>query len=116
LSRKKKIFMIVMMTAALGIFVISGFIGRYVFTASTLMRDNEETSLEVIEDWLQEKEYFDLARFRSEYDIERMEIDSSHGEHTIPADLIMADEERDNDTVIMVHGLGWKSPLRLSSG
>ena len=45
-----------MMTAALSIFVISGFIGRYVFTASTLMRDNEETSLEVIEDWLQEKE------------------------------------------------------------
>lgn len=106
MSKKKKIFMIILMTAALGIFIISGFIGHYVFTGSTLMRDNEETSLGSMEDWLQEKEDFDLTRFRSNYDIERVEIDSSHGQHTIPADLIMADEKRDNDTVIMVHGLG----------
>ncbi len=106
MQRKKTVLIIIVLALVLGAFVGSGFMGYYVFTASTRMRDNEETSLEKMENWLQEKEDFDLARFRDNYNIETVKIDSSSGEHKIPADHITAKENQNDAAVIMVHGLG----------
>ena len=59
----------------------------------------------------------DYDVFCSTYTIEKVEITSTFDEHMIPADYIYAlgeEGDKNNPTVILVHGLGGKSLYQLS--
>jgi fermentation-respiration switch protein FrsA (DUF1100 family) len=106
LKKGRKIIIIIGLIIGIGIIVCSYFIGISVFRGGTHLTDKEETSIEKFESWLNERENFNIAEFRSEYTINTINIDSSSGEHQIPADYITKNGDEDKDTVIMVHGLG----------
>ncbi|MDR7855401.1 alpha/beta hydrolase [Tissierella sp.] len=107
---KKKL--LVILTLVLGIFMVlfigaSSFIGLQVFSGSTQLVTSEETKEVSAAFW--EKYDIDYESFSNMYNVEELEITSSFDEHTIPADYIYAIESqssKDNQTVILVHGLG----------
>lgn len=85
----------------------SSFIGLQVFSGSTQLVTSEETKEVSAAFW--EKYDIDYESFSNMYNVEELEITSSFDEHTIPADYIYAIESqssKDNQTVILVHGLG----------
>ncbi|WP_048601973.1 alpha/beta hydrolase [Rubeoparvulum massiliense] len=88
----------------IGFIIISIFTGISVFNGSMQMVTNETTSMKQMEPYLEEQG-LDLAKFRSEYSIETVQITSSLDGHLIPADYITRNGDKDADTVIMVHGL-----------
>lgn len=106
MSLKRKILITVLLMIIAGIIVTTIFIGLAVFDGSTQMTNPETTSLASIESWLEANWDFDVDEFRSRYNIENIMIESTSGDHEIPADYILADGEQNNDTVILVHGLG----------
>lgn len=90
---------------ALLFFSFSLFIGSQVVDGSTQLATNEETT--GVSDSFFEKYGMDYNEFSSKYRIERVEITSTPYGHIIPADHIFAQgADADNDTVILVHGLG----------
>lgn len=88
-----------------GIIGVSYYSGVYVFNGSMQLSNNEETSIENMEEFLV-NDGFDIMGFRRKYNIETVKIKSSSENHIIPADYITVDGDKDKDTVIMVHGLG----------
>ena len=106
MSLKRKILITVLLLVLAGFIATTIFIGLAVFDGSTQMTNPEGTSLESIESWLEANWDFDIDEFRDRYNIENIRIESTSGDHEIPADLILADGEKNNDTVILVHGLG----------
>lgn len=106
MSLKKKVVITVSLMALAGFTATTFFIGMAVFDGSTQMTSPERTSIESIESWLEANWDFNVDEFRSGYTIENIKIESTSGDHEIPADLILADGDRNNDTVILVHGLG----------
>ena len=106
MSLKRKILITVLLLVLAGFIATTIFIGLAVFDGSTQMTNPEGTSLESIESWLEANWDFDINEFRDRYNIENIRIESTSGDHEIPADLILADGEKNNDTVILVHGLG----------
>ncbi|MFW5790878.1 MAG: alpha/beta hydrolase [Bacillota bacterium] len=106
MSFKKKILITVGLMILAGFITTTFFIGLAVFDGSTQMTNPEGTSLASIESWLETNWDFNVDNFRSNYTIEKVEIASTTGDHMIPADLILADGKKNNDTVILVHGLG----------
>ena len=106
MSLKRKILITVLLLVLAGFIATTIFIGLAVFDGSTQMTSPEGTSLASIESWLEANWDFDIDEFRARYNIENIRIDSTSGDHEIPADLILADGEKNNDTVILVHGLG----------
>lgn len=105
----KKILIVVGLILIISIFItviaIFYFSGTGVFNGSMQMVTNETTSIESGKRYL-ESVHFDLEKFKSEYSMETIQINSSLDNHVIPADYIMIDGNKDRDTVIMVHGLG----------
>lgn len=86
---------------------VSYYIGLQVFTASTQLVTNEDTA--GISDNFCEKYQINIENFSDTYAIEKVEIQSTFDEHMIPADYIYAsgfEGNKDNKTVILVHGLG----------
>ena len=106
MSLKKKVVITVSLMALAGFTATTFFIGMAVFDGSTQMTSPERTSIESIESWLEANWDFNVDEFRSGYTIENIKIESTSGDHEIPADLILADGDKNNDTVILVHGLG----------
>lgn len=50
----------------------------------------------------------DMSKYNENgYTLESVEITSTFDGHTIPADYITVDAEKNNDTIILVHGYGW---------
>lgn len=103
---RKKLRMVFLLLIALCAAVFAGFsyfLGSQVVAGSTQLVTPESTSGVKEAFW---KSYdFDLRQFTQTYHIEKVEITSSFDGHTIPADYLYRDE-KDRDTVIMVHGLG----------
>ncbi|MEJ6949968.1 alpha/beta fold hydrolase [Halanaerobiaceae bacterium ANBcell28] len=97
----KKIIIIIGVLIVIGIIGTSYYIGDSVFRGSLQMTDNEGTSLDSVESWVERRE-----NFSKKYVITSIKIDSSSGDHQIPADYIRKNGDTDKDTVIMVHGLG----------
>ena len=106
---KKKTLKIIGIT--LGIIIVIGIIGTCyytgisVFNGSMQMVDNESTGIEKAKAFFKNID-FDLAEFQSKYKIETVQIESSLDGHTIPADYITVNGDKNADTVIIVHGLG----------
>lgn len=106
--QRKKLLKIVLMTVSamlvVAILGISWFMGSSVADGSTRLTTNEKTALnreEQMERWLD-----DVEAFEKKYTIEQIEIPSTFEEHTIPADYITQNGDKNNDTAIIVHGLG----------
>lgn len=95
------ILLIILAVAAGG---IAYYAGGQVFEGSVQMVTNETTALQTGYDYL-EAIRFDFSAFRQNYQIERVEIDSTFDEHIIPADYITSGNPN-SDTVILVHGMG----------
>jgi len=107
--KKKKALTIIGIT--LGLILLIGivgtcyYIGMAVFSNSMQLVDNDSTSFEKAEDYFN-KIGFDLEGFKSKYNIETVQIESSFNGHMIPFDHITVDGNKNKDTIIMVHGLG----------
>ncbi|NLJ84031.1 MAG: alpha/beta hydrolase, partial [Halanaerobiaceae bacterium] len=80
-------------------------VGITMFNNTMQLVDNESTNNEKMYSYLGEVG-FDLEEFTSNYNIEAIYIQSSTGDHLIPADYISQDGDMSKDTVILVHGLG----------
>jgi len=106
--QRKKLLKIVLITVSamlvVAILGIGWFIGSSVVTAATRLTSNEKTALNR-EDRM-ERWFDDVEAFEKKYTIEQIEIPSTFEEHTIPADYITQNEDKNNDTAIIVHGLG----------
>lgn len=105
---KKKITIISVVLVSLLVLVFVAFsvyIGIAVVEGSTQLVTNEETM--GVSDTFWETYNMDYDKFCENYTIQKVELVSSFDGHTIPADLILASEQTENNkTVIMVHGLG----------
>lgn len=106
MSLKRKIIITVSLVIVAGFIATTFFIGLAVFDGSSKMTNPAGTSHASIESWLEANWDFNVDEFRSNYTIENIKIESSSGDHVIPADFILADDDKNNDTVILVHGLG----------
>lgn len=108
MKKKLIITLSVILTAVLLLFAgMSYFIGTQVFNGSTQLVTNEKTSK--VPDGFWEEYNMDYKKFCDTYKIEKIEITSSLGGHVIPADYIYAPQSegnKNNKTVILVHGLG----------
>ena len=95
----------------MGIIIVVGIIGTCyytgisVFNGSMQLVDNESTGIEKAKAFFKKID-FDLAEFQSKYKIDAVQIESSLYGHTIPADYITVNGDKNADTVIIVHGLG----------
>lgn len=109
MMRKKRILAIV--GVIIGLILIAGIIGSCYFTGiavfnnSMQLVDNESTSIETAKDYFKTIN-FNLEEFKSKYEIETVQLESTLDGHIIPADYITAGGDKNADTIIMVHGLG----------
>lgn len=107
---KRKVKIILAVTASILMICFIGasyFMGTQIVLGSTQLVTNEETKGAPDEFW--EAYHMDYDEFTDAYSIEPMELTSSFEGHTIPADYMYAkgyEGNKDNDTVILVHGLG----------
>jgi len=107
---KKKIIIILSVVLAVAVLLFAGmscFIGLQVFSSSTQLVTNESTT-DVPENFWEEYN-LDYKEFCDKYTIEKVEITSSFDGHVIPGDYIYAQQSegnKNNKTVILVHGLG----------
>lgn len=108
MKKRVKVILTAIIVGFIVLFIgISSFIGLQVFSESTQLVTNDETKEIPHNFW---KKYgIDYESFSNTYNVEELEIKSSFGEHTIPADYIYAVESensKDYQTVILIHGLG----------
>lgn len=100
--------LIIIFTIILFLFLgMSYYIGTQVFMGSTQLVTCEDTAR--VGDGFWEKYGMDYGSFCNTYTMEKMEIVSTFDGHMIPADYIYAlgaEGNKDNQTVILVHGLG----------
>lgn len=107
---KKKIIIILSVVLAVAVLLFAGmscFIGLQVFSSSTQLVTNESTT-DVPENFWEEYN-LDYKEFCDKYTVEKVEITSSFDGHVIPGDYIYAQQSegnKNNKTVILVHGLG----------
>lgn len=107
MKKRTKIISIILIFILLLFIAMSYFIGTQVFMGSTQLVTCEDTSN--VKDSFWEKYGMDHEHFCSIYTIEKIEITSTFDGHIIPADYIYAsgsEGNKNNQTVILVHGLG----------
>lgn len=92
---------ILILTAAVAMVFITG---RIVFSNTSQFVSNDTAYFESAMEYFKERG-FDYAELVETYNMEKVELTSSYDGHTIPAELIYADN-KNNDTVILIHGLG----------
>lgn len=108
MKKKGKIILTAVLILLIILFAgMSYFIGTQVFAGSTQLVTNEDTR--GVKDSFWEKYGIDHEAFQRAYRIEGLELKSTFDGHQIPADYIYApgmEGNKDNRTVILVHGLG----------
>ena len=107
MKKRTKILLVIFIVVLLLFLGMSYFIGTQVFMGSTQLVTCEDTSK--VEDSFWERYNMDYDVFCSTYTIEKIEITSTFDGHMIPADYIYTlgeEGNKDNPTVILVHGLG----------
>lgn len=107
MKKRNLIILIVIIVFVLLFLGMSYFIGTQVFMGSTQLVTCEDTT--GVKDTFWEKYNMDYDVFCDTYSIEKIEITSTFDGHIIPADYIYAlgeEGNKDNSTVILVHGLG----------
>lgn len=107
---KSKITVVLLVVLGVAVLLFAGmsyFIGLQVFNGSTQLVTNENT-VDVPDNFWEEHD-MDYMEFCDKYRIEKVELISSFDGHIIPGDYIYAQQSegnRNNKTVVMVHGLG----------
>lgn len=107
MKKRTKILLLIVIVILFLFTGISYFIGMQVFVNSTQLVTCDHTS--EVEDDFWERYHMDYDAFCHTYAIEKIEIISTFDGHMIPADYIYAigkEGNKDNPTVILVHGLG----------
>lgn len=107
MKKRTKVICIIFIIVFILFVGMSCFIGNQIFMASTQLATCEDTAN--VQDGFWDKYNIDYENFCNTYTIEKLEIDSTFDSHKIPADYIYAlgkEGEKDNQTVILVHGLG----------
>lgn len=107
MKKRTKIILVILIVVLALFLGVSYFIGTQVFKGSTQLVTCEDTS--IVKDSFWEKYDMDLDSFCNTYTIEKIEITSTFDGHVIPADYIYAlgaESNKNNQTVILVHGLG----------
>lgn len=105
-ARVLKISAIICSVVISAIIGITAFIGDQVVKSSTQLSyavDEIEVPYNVYDSY-----HLDYGEFTRRYPIKKIELDSTYDGHVIPADYIYHEKNgsMDNDTVIMIHGLG----------
>lgn len=107
MKKRTKIIVFIFAIFLLLFLGMSYYIGTQVFMGSTQLVTCEKTSQVKDSFW---KEYgIDYDSFCNTYTIEKLAVTSTFDGHTIPGDYIYAlgaEGNKDNQTVILVHGLG----------
>lgn len=99
------IFIVIISILILTFIGFSAFIGMQVVEGSTQLVTPKDTS--ELSDSFWEKYGTDVETFCEKYVVEKIELTSTFDGHIIPADIIYAENaDKNNKTVIMVHGLG----------
>lgn len=101
---------VIVLLLVLGVIVYFGMqykTGADIYNYNYQMSSNERTSDEVLIDWLTNDKDYDVDEFLATYNTEEISIESSEGDHSIPATYIYApgNTDKTGNTVIMVHGL-----------
>lgn len=107
MKKHKKIISVIFIIILLLFSGMSYFIGTQVFMGSTQLVTCEDTAH--VKDSFWERYGMDYDSFCNTYTIEEIEITSTFDGHVIPADYIYAlgaEGNKNNQTVILVHGLG----------
>lgn len=107
MKKRTKVICIIFIIVFILFVGMSYFIGNQIFMASTQLVTCEDTAN--VQDGFWDKYNIDYENFCNTYMIKKLEIDSTFDSHKIPADYIYAlgkEGEKDNQTVILVHGLG----------
>lgn len=108
MKKKAKVIITVIISLVMVLFIgFSGFIGLQVFAGSTQLITNEGTK--GVANSVLEKYGMNYEKFCDKYKVEELELTSSFDKHIIPSDYIYAEnskDNKDNPTIIMVHGLG----------
>lgn len=107
MKKSTKIILITLIIISILFVGMSCFIGTQVFAASTQLVTCEDTAN--VEDGFWNKYNMEYESFCNTYTIEEIDITSTFDSHIIPADYIYAsgfEGNKDNKTVILVHGLG----------
>lgn len=102
-----RILFIVFLALVMIFLAFSGFLGWQVVQGSTQLFSNEETR-DVSETFLHQHG-IDAEVFQQAHALEILAIDSTLGDHVVPADYLYADASmgsKDHPTVVLVHGLG----------
>lgn len=107
-KRKKKRIVLIIITVIAVLLILFAigmtyYIGNEIVDSSTQLVTNEDTKGVSENFW--KKYNMDYDKFKASYQFETIALKSTFDGHTIPGDLIYAGS-KDNDTVIMVHGLG----------
>lgn len=100
----KRVFISLAIIIVVGFIAMTIFTGRMVFLNTSQISTNDPRFVEYAMEFFNEIS-FDYIGFQAQYAIEEVEIDSSFGDHTIPGKLIY-NLDKNNDTIIMIHGLG----------
>lgn len=100
-SKKKKIIIAVILAVVVLFGGVSYFVGTQIVAASTHLVTNEQTMEMYKGSW--ELEGFDFEKFTGRYKIEEMSMPSSFDDHTLPFDIVTADDNR--NFVVMAHGM-----------
>lgn len=101
----RRIIIFIVVTVVISIVCTCFFTAKGVFAGSMQLVDNQLTSLESGRKSLAAA-HFDLENLQNKYCIEEVQIKSTDANHSIPASYITIGGIRDNNTVILVHGLG----------
>ena len=104
MKKTKKILIVLSILGFIGLLSTCYMTGYFVFKGSMQLVTNETTSSDYAE-YLRENG-IDKKLFDQMYSVEQIEIESTLDGHKIPADYMLADGDKNNDTVILVHGLG----------
>ncbi len=102
-----KIILIVIIVILVLFLGMSYYIGMQVFEGSTQLVTCQDTT--GASDTFWEKYGVDYEAFCDTYQIDKVELTSTHDSHIIPADYIYAlgfEGNKNNKTVVLVHGLG----------
>lgn len=100
----KIILILIIILLIVGVAWTCYYTGISVFEGSMQLVTNEETSSDYSE-YLKENG-IELEEFNELYNVEKVEIESTLDGHKIPADYMLSNNNKNNDTVILVHGLG----------
>jgi alpha-beta hydrolase superfamily lysophospholipase len=105
-KNNKKLLWLIPIVLLIGVVGFAWYLGDSTYQGITQLSSHEKTRIEAENAYLKEIG-FDQNAFLSNYHHETVVLDVTEPEpHTVTADYILANGDRNQDTVVMAHGLG----------